>query len=161
VLSIEDLQNLGASDVVVEEFEATLELFARVLECYEVPTNTIYRELETVRAEQYGFLREETQAENLKLDKLRHLGIYSTLEILETEEGAEAVGESPASLALRERTGAIVVAVVRAGKPVYPSGSGFLFRKGDTVVLVGDAASLARASEYFRSAQPQTPVLTA
>ena len=150
-LSIEELCALGASDVVVEEFEATLELFARVLESYDVPTPTIYRELEAVRSEQYGFLRGQTDVGSLNLDKLRHLGIHSAIDIVDVEAGSEAVGESPATLRLRERTGAIVVAAVRSGAPVYPSTSGFGFQSGDTVVLAGDPTALARASQRFRS----------
>ncbi|HEY7819830.1 MAG TPA: cation:proton antiporter, partial [Vicinamibacteria bacterium] len=50
VRAIDELMRLGATEVVVEEYEATIELFARVLEGYEVPTLTIHRELEAIRA---------------------------------------------------------------------------------------------------------------
>jgi CPA2 family monovalent cation:H+ antiporter-2 len=151
VRSIDDLMRLGATEVVVEEFEATLELFARVLECYEIPTNTIQRELEAVRNEHYKVLREDSLA-NLKLDALRHLGIHGALALVEVEDGAPAIGESPTSLDLRRATGAIVIAVVRAGKALYRPDPTFGFRPGDAVVLVGDREALEAAAEVFKAA---------
>ena len=101
VAAIDELMRLGATEVVVEEFEATLELFARVLEFYEIPTNTIHRELDAVRNEHYRVLREGSLAD-LKLDALRHLGIHGALDVVEVEDGAAALGENSTSLNLRE-----------------------------------------------------------
>ncbi len=150
VRSIDELMRLGATEVVVEEFEATLELFARVLECYEIPTNTIQRELDAVRNEHYKGLREGSLTD-LKLDALRHLGIHGALDLVEVEDGASALGESPTSLDLRRVTGAIVIAVVREGKALYRPDPKFAFRPGDAVVLVGDREALEAATKLFKA----------
>ncbi len=150
VLAIDELMRLGATEVVVEEFEATLELFARVLEFYEIPTNTIHRELDVVRNEHYRILREGSLAD-LKLDALRHLGVHEALDLVEVEDGAPAIGESPTSLHLRRRTGAIVIAVVRSGKALYRPDPTFGFRPGDTVVLIGDREALETGAEVFKA----------
>jgi CPA2 family monovalent cation:H+ antiporter-2 len=152
VLAIDELMRLGANEVVVEEFEATLELFAQVLEFYEIPSNVIHHELELVRSEHYGLLRGEAKPD-VKLDALRHLGIHAALDLIEVEEGSRAVGEDPFSLDLRRNTGSVVVAVVRDGIALYKRDPSFRFRAGDTVVLVGDSDSLKKGSELFR-AQP-------
>lgn len=149
--AIDDLKRLGATEVVVQEFEATLELFARVLEFYAVPSNTIQHELEALRSQHYGALRGTTAAD-LKLDALRHLGIHAALDLVEIEEGAQAVGENATSLNLRQVTGAVVIAVVREGKALYRASPEFQFRAGDTVVLVGDTDALDRGGAYFRAA---------
>ena len=151
VAAMEELVRLGASEIVVEEFEATLEVFARVLELYEIPTNTIHRELEAVRGEHYSLLRDDEMALDMKLDKLRHLGIHSALELVEVEEGSSALGESPTSLDLRKRTGAIVIAVIREGRAIYRRDPNFSFRAGDTAVLVGEADALSQADAVFRT----------
>ena len=57
VRAIEDLERLGADAVVVEEFEASLALFRRALEGYEIPAGRIAHELDAVRGEHYGLLR--------------------------------------------------------------------------------------------------------
>ncbi|MGH9333418.1 MAG: TrkA C-terminal domain-containing protein, partial [Vicinamibacteria bacterium] len=149
VRAIDDLMKLGATEVVVEEYEATIELFARVLEFYEIPTNTIQRELEAIRGKHYRMLREEDRPP-IALQALRHLGIHHALELVELEEGAKALGESPTSLQLRRETGAVVLAVVREGRALYQRDPEFKFLPGDTVVLVGDPESLQRGSRLFR-----------
>ena len=151
VRAIDDLMRLGASEVVVEEFEASLEMFARALESYEIPQRSIAHELEAVRSEHYGLLR-GTAAPNLKLDALKHLGIHDALELVELEDGAAAVGKSATTLDLRRRTGAIQVAVVRGGRPMYRRDPAFRYQPGDTAVLVGEREALNRAAALFRRA---------
>ena len=149
VRAIDELMRLGANQVVVEEFEASLELFARALESYEIPATRIAHELEAVRNEHYGLLR-GTAAPDLTLDTLKHLGIHDALELVEVEDGAAAVDESARTLDLRRQTGAIQVAVVRDGRPIYRRDETFRYRPGDTTVLVGDREALDLASALFR-----------
>ncbi len=159
VKAIDDLMELGASEVVVEEFEATLELFGRILEFYEIPGNTIQRELDLVRSEHYSMMRGKSPAE-LKLDALRHMGIHGALELVEVEERSRAMGESVASLRLRQETGAAVIAVVREGKALYPPDPGFQFRQGDAVVLVGEPDALRRGVALFCTPGEAQPIAT-
>ena len=149
VRAIDDLMRLGADQVVVEEFEASLELFARALESYAIPATRIAHELEAVRNEHYGLLR-GTAAPDLTLDTLKHLGIHDALELVEVEDGAAAVGENARTLDLRQQTGAVQVAVVRDGQPIYQRDQTFRYRPGDTAVLVGDREALDRALALFR-----------
>ena len=155
VRSIDDLMRQGATDVVVEEFEASLELFARALRSYELPAARIARELDAVRREHYGLLR-GAAAPDLKLDTLKHLGIHEALELVEVEEGAAAVGGSARTLDLRRRTNAIQVAVVRDGVPMYRRDEAFRYRVGDTAVLVGDREALDAAAALFRGRESST-----
>ncbi len=148
--AIDELMRLGAAEVVVEEFEASLELFARALERYEIPAARIARELDAVRGEHYGLLRGRARP-NLHLDTLKHLGIHHALELAEVEAGSAAVGESAASLDLRRATGAVQIAVIRDGRPHYQREAGFTYRAGDTAVLVGDREALDRAAALFRA----------
>jgi CPA2 family monovalent cation:H+ antiporter-2 len=150
IRAIDQLMTLGATDVVVEEFEASLELFAKALDGYEIPINRIWREVESVRTEHYGLLR-GTAAPDLKLDALKHLGIHDALELIEVEEGAPAIGASATTLDLRKKTGAVQIAVVRDGHPIYQREPNFRYRAGDTIVLVGDPACLSRAMPLFRA----------
>ncbi len=150
VQAIDELMRLGATEVVVEEFEASLELFARALERYEIPAARIAHELDAVRDEHYGLLRGRAQP-NLHLDALKHLGIHNALELVEVEAGAAAVGGSAASLDLRRATGAVQIAVIRAGRPHYQREAAFAYRAGDTAVLVGERDALDRAAALFRA----------
>ena len=147
--SIDELMSVGANDVVVEEFEASIELFAKALESYRIPINLIWQEAETVRTEHYGLLR-GTAKPNLRLDAIKHLGIHDALELVEIAEGARVTGMNATSLELRRRTGAVQIAVVRDGHPFYRRDPDFHYEAGDTVVLVGDRESLDRAIALFQ-----------
>ncbi len=149
----QELESLGATDVIVEEFEASIELFAKALESYRIPVNRIWRETEAVRAEHYGLLR-GTASPNLRLDALKHLGIHDALELVEIPEGARVTGENATTIDLRRRTGAVQVAVVRHGQPIYRRDPDYRYRPGDTIVLVGDAESLQQAITLFEEIEP-------
>ena len=153
VRAIDELQRLGADAVVVEEFEASLELFKRALEGYEIPAGRIAHELDAVRSEHYGLLR-GTAAPDLALNALQHLGIHDALELVEVEAGSRAIGENARTLDLRRRTGAIQVAVVRDGAPIYRRDDAFRYAPGDTAILVGDREALGTAAALFRGVAP-------
>nr|AKQ04636.1 sodium/hydrogen exchanger, monovalent cation:H+ antiporter-2, CPA2 family [uncultured Gemmatimonadetes bacterium Rifle_16ft_4_minimus_7] len=150
VAALDDLSRAGADEVVPEEFETSLEVFARVLRLYGIPSNTIEREVAAVRGEHYGVLR-GLALPGLKLDALKHLGVHAALDTVEVEEGARAIGESPTTLDLRRETGTTLIAVVRDGKALYTPDPEFRFRAGDTVVLVGQGEALVKACGVFRA----------
>ncbi len=154
VAEIEELRRLGADEVIPEEFETSVEIFARVLRVYGVPSNVIEREVQAARADHYEMLRGLSVAD-LRLDPLLDLGLHRVLDTVLVEAGAEAVGESPWSLQLRRRTGATVVAVVRDGRALHNPDPKFEFRAGDVVVLVGDREALDRALRWFRAGAPE------
>ena len=56
---IAELERLGASDVVPEEFETALELVARVMVRYGSSPEDIEEEKRSIRAAGYGLLRAE------------------------------------------------------------------------------------------------------
>ncbi|MBL8984574.1 MAG: cation:proton antiporter, partial [Gemmatimonadetes bacterium] len=58
VAEIAELQRLGANEVVPEEFETSLEIFARVLRTYGVPDEKIRETAATARKDHYDMLRE-------------------------------------------------------------------------------------------------------
>jgi monovalent cation:H+ antiporter-2, CPA2 family len=148
VRSMDELRAAGANEVVPEEFETSLAIFSRVLRYYEVPSNTIAREIEAARVELYGMALGPEGAEG-HLERLARLGLHHGVEIVEVEAGAKAVGGHPVTLNLRRETGATVIAAVRDGTVLYTPDPEFRFRAGDTVMLVGDDEALAKGRAVF------------
>ncbi|MDE3218354.1 MAG: cation:proton antiporter, partial [Nitrospirota bacterium] len=54
---LEELHQLGADDVVPEEFETSIEIFALVLRTYKLPQEFVTQKAEQVRREGYALLR--------------------------------------------------------------------------------------------------------
>jgi CPA2 family monovalent cation:H+ antiporter-2 len=150
VSEIEELRRLGADEVIPEELETSIEIFARVLRRYGVEVNRIRRLVDEVRSDHYGmFLTRERSVTSRIGDALAPLGERVRLETVVVEEGTLAANQSPASLSLRKTTGATVIAVVRKGSVTYSPEPTTTFEVGDEVLLVGDTDALEKARSYF------------
>jgi len=152
VSEIEELRRLGADEVIPEELETSVEIFARVLRRYGVEVNRIRRLVDEVRGDHYGmFLTRERSVTTRIGDALAPLGERVRLQTVVVEAGALAVKRSPVSLGLRKTTGATVIAVVRAGAVTYSPEPTTEFEEGDEVLLVGDAGALEKARTLFEA----------
>ena len=71
---LEELHQLGADDVVPEEFETSIEIFALVLRTYKLPQDFVTRKAEQVRREGYALLRRSELPELRTSSSWRNLG---------------------------------------------------------------------------------------
>jgi len=147
---LEELHQLGADDVVPEEFETSIEIFALVLRTYNMPQDFVMRKAEQVRREGYALLRRS------ELPELAHHlrgGTLSDVEVetCRIEEDSPAAGKTLDQLALRPRTGTSIIAWTRSGvTESNPSGKTKLLA-GDIVVLLGTRDQIRRAMELLLS----------
>ena len=146
VSEVAELTRLGADEVIPEEFETSIAIFARVLSRYHVPNNVIRLEERALRQEGYGFLREDVVAGALS-DSVARMIEGATTDTFYLAPNSPAVGQSLDGLHLRGRTGVLVIAVVRDGKHHLNPEPDYVFRAGDVLVLVGDHAALEAAFE--------------
>jgi len=56
IQEVKSLRGLGADEVIPEEFETSVEIFARVLEKYLVPRDEIDKYIDEIRSEDYDML---------------------------------------------------------------------------------------------------------
>ena len=141
VSEIGPLADLGADDVIPEEYETAVEIFTRVLARYLVPQDEIARLAAGVRAEGYGMLREPGQAAGTLADARRSLpglGVCT----LRLGPDSPLAGESLAGAALRREHGLTVLAVQRAGAVVSNPAADFTLAAGDLVYVLGCPADL-------------------
>jgi CPA2 family monovalent cation:H+ antiporter-2 len=150
VAELEELLRLGASHVIPEEFETSIEIFSRVLDLFGVPKNLIEQEVQAVRGEAYEVLR-GLSLPDLRLEVLERYGVNAAVESIAIEPGAAAIGQSPVTLSLRRETGVTVIAAVRNGVAIHAPDPEFRFTEGDVVVLVGPADARATAGRLFRA----------
>jgi len=154
VAEIDHLYRLGANQVIPEEFETSVEIFARVLEEYHVPRNVISLQVDLIRKVHYSTLR-GLRLQGKQLDELNQFLVGTTTDIFSIVGASPVVGKSLEEVDLRSRCGATVIAVVRAGKSYHNLGADFALAAGDMLVLLGDHKALDDAAQILN---PQTNV---
>jgi CPA2 family monovalent cation:H+ antiporter-2 len=156
VAEIDHLYRLGASEVIPEEFETSIEIFARVLEQYHVPRNVIALQVELIRKAQYGMLR-GLRLKGKQLDELNQFLVGITADIYMILDGSPALGKSFEELELHTRSGSTIIAVVREGKFYYRFDGDFRFQAGDMLVLLGSHKALDDAAQILKPSEDHYP----
>jgi len=145
---LEELHQLGADDVVPEEFETSIEIFSIVLQTYKLPQEFVMQKAKQIRHEGYALLRRS------ELPELSHHLRGGTLadaavETFRIDDDSPAQGKTLAEIALRPRTGASVIAWTRAGVTQANPSENTRLMVGDIVVLIGSRAQIRQAMELL------------
>jgi len=141
---LQELQELGADDVVPEEFETSIEIFALVLRTYKMPQEFVMQKAEQVRREGYALLRRSA------LPELAHHMRGGTLTDVEVETcridpDSPAAGKSMMQVSIWPRTGASVISLTRSGITQSNPPEKTRLEVGDILVLLGTRAQIQRA----------------
>ncbi len=144
VAEAERLRAAGAHEVIVEEFESTIEIFSRVLAAYHVPRNVIRAHERVLRGADYELLRLPRGEQAVPTAVLEAL-VAGTTEVVRLRTGSPAIGHSLQELNLRQETGVEVLAVVREEKALAPPPPDTILSVGDQLVLVGPHEAINRA----------------
>ena len=152
---LEELHQLGVDDVVPEEFETSIEIFALVLRTYNMPHDFIVRKAEQVRREGYALLRRS------ELPEMAHHLRGGTLADVEVETcrieaDSPAVGKTIGQLGLRPHTGASIIAFTRNGITESNPSDHTVLTDGDIVVLLGSRDQIRRAMAHILTNQPES-----
>jgi len=153
VAEIDRLYRLGADQVIPEEFETSVEIFARVLQQYHIPRNVISLQVDLIRKEHYGTLR-GLRLQGKRLDELSQFLAGTTTDTCLILEESPAAGKSLGDLQLRTLSGAAVIAVVRNGQSIPNPGGDCVLAAGDVLVLMGDHKALDQATRMLSQAEP-------
>ncbi len=145
---VEDLLHLGANEVIPEEFETSIEIFAKVLHRYQVPRNLLFEQIERIRSGSYEALRRVELPVKSLPEKCEIITDIETETYLIREQ-TPATGHSIRDLKIRSRTGATVIAVRRDGEILSGPDPGFVFRAGDVVYLIGEREKVLKAIELL------------
>jgi CPA2 family monovalent cation:H+ antiporter-2 len=146
---IKPLMEAGASEVVAQEFEASVEVIAHVLRTSAIPRNVIGERVKHARqtgppAERPLTVPRFTLGESRGLDELK-------IETFLVNEAAWVAGRSVAESELRKRTGVTLLAVSREGGSATHPLADDVIAAGDILYLVGGGRELARARELLQA----------
>jgi monovalent cation:H+ antiporter-2, CPA2 family len=153
VEDIEELYNIGASQVIPEEFETSIELFDRVLSKLLIPRKEIIAVIARIRDDNYGiFMEKETKTD------LSVLKNHADLEItaIRVDDHSPVIGHSLVEMQFRRTYGVTLVALLRKKILIDNPDPEILFEKGDMVYIMGRSEQIANATELF--AKRKTPL---
>lgn len=148
VEELETLKRAGASRVIPEDFETSIEISAQVLKELAVPDNIIEVQISAIRAGNYAMLRGKPT------DRVAQVELMEAIQSTATRthylaEQSPAVGKTIAALNLRALSGVTIIAVVRNGKAQTNPPADYVLQMGDVLVLVGAHVQLESAKKIL------------
>jgi len=142
---MKELLELGANEVIPEEYETSIEIFARVLHYYGVPRSDIEAMIESIRAKGYAMLR-----------KL-HVDVYKDLPIAEIDMQAIRVcanspvtGKTIGQMQFRKVHKFSVVAIKRNDSIITNPGADDGIQSDDILYVVGKREDILKAVKELR-----------
>lgn len=148
VSEIGELLNLGANEVIPEEFETSLEIFARVLHYFGTPRNRILEYIDRIRKEGYkALLGEEKLKTRVGLECIMIEGL--DMESYIVEKGSWLIGKTIKSVDLRAKTGATIIAINRKGSNILNPDPQLTLDEGDVIIYLGVKEQLQSAFHYL------------
>jgi len=145
---VEDLIALGANEVIPEEFETSIEIFARVLHRYQIPRSLILNQIERIRSGSYESLRRvdlPIKSMNEKCEIISDFDIETYL----IDEHTNALGRSLKDLRIHLEIDATVIAVRRGEEVIPHPDPEFIFKPGDVVYLIGKREKVCKAIDLL------------
>ncbi|WP_353684774.1 cation:proton antiporter [Thermodesulfovibrio sp. 3907-1M] len=149
ITEIEELKKLGADEVIPEEFETSLEIFARVLHRFGVPRNQILQMIEKIRAEGYEILRlNDIPKTRAAIECVIFEGL--DMDSFLIEKDSWLVGHSLKSLNIRHRAKVTVIAIQRGEETILNPSADFILKEGDIIIYIGNKKQLVDALNFFQ-----------
>jgi len=149
VSEMNGLYALGVQQVIPEEFETSLEIFARVLREYGLSRQYIQQQVEMIRREGYRLLDADCPERTTLITELATVIENATTLALRLPPEGLAIGKSLRELALRPTFGVTVVAVQRGAETTVNPDADFVLEAGDVLVLLGRPEKLESATAYL------------
>ena len=149
VSEMEELKKLGADEVIPEEFETSLEIFAKVLHLFNVPRNKILQMIEIIRIEEYKIL---TTPELSRISRGIECVLFEGLEMdsFQVEKDSWLIGHSLKSLDVRRKAQVTVIAIQRGKETILNPSSDLVLKEGDVIIYVGNKKQIIEALEFFQ-----------
>ena len=145
---VKPLYDLGANEVIPEEFETSVEIFTRVLTSYLVPREDIEKLVSEVRSDGYEmFRRLSAEATTINGHQL-HLPDVEIV-ALRIAPGAALAGKNLAELRLRKKYQITVLAIRRDSEIISNPTIDIPFEADDVLFILGTQEKIAGAAHLF------------
>jgi len=146
VADVDDLIAIGANAVIPEEFETSVEIFARVLSEYHVPDHVIRQQEAVIRSGTYRILRERAApSSSATLAEFEEFLRRKVIEIFYVSQASGWEGKTVGTLPLENGAGIVLLSILRGDRAIVQPAPSERLVAGDKLVLFGGHAPLASA----------------
>ena len=144
------------NEIILSQFEVSLELTRRILMLNDVPTAQIQNYLDSVRANRYKPMLDESPAFALA-EKIRSFQGLIELHWTQIQPESPLAGCSIAASGVRARTGISIVGFIRGGAIHANPRPDTVLHAGDLIAAIGNAEQTAEFAKLTGSAMAGTP----
>lgn len=147
---VEPLHELGADEVIPEEFETSVEIFTRVLTKYLIPRDEIEKFIAEVRSDSYEMFRSPSIPPAYFSDLKLHIPDIE-ISTFRVNEKSPIVGESLAQIGLRNKYGVTLLAIRRDSHILSNPDGNTQLCADDVIVVLGAPDKIAEVAGLFRN----------
>ncbi len=144
VADIEELQALGADDIIPEEFETSIQIFSRVLKMFHTPNSIILAQGNIIRNKSYGVFRQVRFTQEA-FDQISQILAQGTIDTCYIAVGNPNIGRSIKDIDLKAQTGAMIINIIRNNETITNPPSDFVLQAADQIILFGSHAAIDAA----------------
>ncbi|MBI5206922.1 MAG: cation:proton antiporter [Candidatus Firestonebacteria bacterium] len=148
IKEMKPLTELGADEVIPEEYETSIEIFTRVLSIYLIPRDKIENFVHEVRKDGYEMLRTLTG----DTSSFSHLKLHipdTEISMIHINEDSPIIGKSLAEIDLRKEYGVTLLAIYR-GIEMLSNPDGTMKLSGDDILFIfGHADKILKIHGLF------------
>jgi CPA2 family monovalent cation:H+ antiporter-2 len=148
IQEVKPLYDLGANDVIPEEFETSVEIFTRVLRKYLIPHDDIEQFITEVRSDNYEMLRTLSPSGTCLIDLKLHVPNLE-IETFRIRESSPIADKTLAELDLRKKYGVTLLVIQRGSETLTNPAGDTRLMVGDVLVLLGSSDNLTSAVKLF------------
>jgi len=145
---MENFYQLGANEVITEEFETSIEIFTRVLQQYLVPQDEVEGFIQQIREEKYQMLRSFSHREdNQQLLQIPNMNV-TCLKV--QRQDASLVGKPIRDTNLRSDLGINLIAIQRQREYITDIQPNTEIQKDDLLYVVGTPEAIAGLNKRLK-----------
>ncbi|MEQ8926247.1 MAG: cation:proton antiporter [Fulvivirga sp.] len=138
--------NLGADEVISEEFETSIEIFTRVLGKYLIPDEQITHLVQHIRGDNYKMIRPEIEKEAGSLN-IPNLRITSATV---SQSDNSIVGKSLKEAAIRQNWSVNIVAIQRNGSFIAELDGDTRINQNDIIYIIGTPEAVSEINKLLK-----------
>jgi len=150
VSEVPPLYELGADEVIPEEFETSIEIFSRALAEYLIPRDDIERYIAELRADGYKTFRGLSGEATAVFRLEKELPEFKVV-TLRVNEGCSLAGKTLTEIEMRKRYHVGILAIRRGVDTILNPGGDDVLHSGDVVIVSGSIENILTVIPLLRT----------